>query len=68
MLTISAQTRSCIYRPVSEETGGIAVAYMGTLYRDLDEDSLRKHLQVLQDKTEETRHRKPKRGGVKNEE
>ena len=53
---------------VSEETGGIAVAYMGTLYRDLDEDSLRKHLQVLQDKTEETRHRKHKRGGVKNEE
>ena len=33
---------------VSEETGGISVAYGGTLYQDLDEDSLRKQLMKLQ--------------------
>lgn len=54
---------------ISEETGSISVAFMGSLYKDLDEDSLRRHLQRLQDKTEESRiHRKHKKGGVKNEE
>lgn len=54
---------------ISEETGSISVAYMGALYKDLDEDSLRRHLLRLQDKAEETFiHRKHKKGGVKNEE
>ena len=54
---------------ISEETGNISVAYMGSLYKDLDEDSLRRHLQILQDRTDEIRvHRKHKKGGVKNEE
>ena len=33
---------------VSEETGGISVAHKGELYRDLDEDSLRKQLIKMQ--------------------
>lgn len=33
---------------VSEETGGISVAYGGALYQDLDEDGLRKQLMKLQ--------------------
>ena len=54
---------------ISEETGSISVAYMGALYKDLDEDGLRRHLQGLQDKSEESRiHRKHKKGVVKNEE
>ena len=54
---------------ISEETGSISVAYMGALYKDLDEDSLRRHLQRLQDKTEEAFiHRRHKKEGVKNEE
>ncbi len=32
---------------VSEETGGISVAYKGMLYQDLDEDGLRKQLSKL---------------------
>ena len=38
---------------VSEETGGISVAHKGTLYRDLDEDGLRKQLSKLQTNREE---------------
>ncbi len=64
---------------ISEETGGISIAYMGALYRDLDEDSLRKHLQVIQEQSNESRILKKhknedtknlktgKKGGVKNE-
>ena len=33
---------------VSEETGGISVAYKGSLYQELDEDGLRKQLTKLQ--------------------
>lgn len=53
---------------VSEETGGISVAYKGALYRDLDEDGLRKHLVSLQDRPDETkRFIKLRKGGRKDE-
>lgn len=47
---------------VSEETGGISVAYKGSLYRDLDEDGLRRQLLKIQDPNE-----KVKRSGHKKE-
>lgn len=51
---------------VSEETGGISVAYAGALYQDLDEDGLRKHLVQLQDKPEDTKRLiKRRKGGRK---
>jgi diadenylate cyclase len=53
---------------VSEETGGISLAYKGSLYRDLDEDGLRRHLVSLQDKTAETkRFIKIRKGGRQDE-
>ncbi|MCR5147544.1 MAG: diadenylate cyclase CdaA [Eubacterium sp.] len=64
---------------ISEETGSISIAYMGALYRNLDEDGLRRHLQELQEhnpdsrilkkhKNEDTKSLKSHRkGGVKNE-
>jgi diadenylate cyclase len=53
---------------VSEETGGISLAYKGSLYRDLDEDGLRRHLVSLQDKTTETkRFIKIRKGGRQDE-
>ena len=53
---------------VSEETGGISVAYKGALYRDLDSDSLRKHLASLQNKhTDVKRFKMLKKGGRKHE-
>ncbi len=48
---------------VSEETGGVSVAYRGQLARDLNDDTLRKQLELLQDKPEETKRKKRKKGG-----
>ncbi len=52
---------------VSEETGGISIAFGGVLYRDLDEDGIRKQLARIQDKPEErpVRGVRPKKGGHK---
>ncbi|MBO6163394.1 MAG: diadenylate cyclase CdaA [Eubacterium sp.] len=52
---------------VSEETGAVSVAYRGQLIRNLNDDSLRKQLVLLQDKEEEPRRRKKKKGGRDNE-
>ena len=52
---------------VSEETGAVSVAYRGQLIRNLNDDSLRKQLVLLQDKEEEPRRRKRKKGGRDNE-
>ncbi len=56
---------------VSEETGGVTVAYMGTLYRDLDEDGLRKQLQKISGPEEEPKKigksKKSRKGGRKHE-
>ncbi|MCR5215288.1 MAG: diadenylate cyclase CdaA [Eubacterium sp.] len=49
---------------VSEETGGVSVAYRGTLYQDLDEDGLRRQLSKLQGTKEEKSTRILKRKGV----
>ena len=38
---------------VSEETGKISVAYMGRLYRNLDQESLKDKLRTIQNKAEE---------------
>ncbi len=38
---------------VSEETGKISVAYMGRLYRNLDQSSLKEKLRIIQNKAEE---------------
>lgn len=35
---------------VSEETGKVSVAYRGELYRNLNEEGLREHLELIQDK------------------
>lgn len=51
---------------VSEENGGISVAYAGTLYRNLDSEGLRKHLTSLQTKSVEQK-RFRRKGGKKNE-
>ena len=53
---------------VSEESGGISITHKGTLYRNLDLESLRKHLTSLQVKNVEQKHSKKKKGGKKNEE
>lgn len=54
---------------VSEETGGISVAYRGELYRDLDEDGLRKQLSKLGDTKEDRSARSGilRKGGQSNE-
>ena len=53
---------------VSEETGGVSIAYRGALYQELDEDGLRKQLTKLKDvKDEKTSGtRVLKLGGRKN--
>ncbi len=38
---------------VSEETGHISVAYMGRLYRNLDQEGLKDKLKIIQNKNEE---------------
>ena len=48
---------------VSEETGAVSVAYRGQLVRNLNDDSLRKQLELLQDKPVETKRRRWKKGG-----
>ncbi len=48
---------------VSEETGGISVAYRGTLYQELDEDGLRRQLSKLQTSADEKSTRILKRKG-----
>lgn len=54
---------------VSEETGGISIAYEGTLYQELDEDSLRRQLTKLQDPVEKgVKGKKRRKGGRKDEE
>ncbi|MBR6173387.1 MAG: diadenylate cyclase CdaA [Eubacterium sp.] len=52
---------------VSEETGAVSVAYRGQLIRNLNDDSLRKQLEILQDKAEEPRRRKKRKGGQNHE-
>lgn len=54
---------------VSEETGEISVAYMGQLFKDLDEDGLRKQLTKLHSEQEEkpSKSRKLRKGGQANE-
>ena len=48
---------------VSEETGAVSVAHRGQLHRNLNDDSLRKLLEILQDKDEEPRRKIWKKGG-----
>ncbi len=48
---------------VSEETGAVSVAYRGQLVRNLNDDSLRKQLELLQDKQIEPKRRRWKKGG-----
>jgi TIGR00159 family protein len=52
---------------VSEETGGVSIAYGGVLYRDLDEDGIRKQLSLIQEKPDDkpVKSRRAKRGGHK---
>jgi len=52
---------------VSEETGAVSVAYRGQLVRNLNDDSLRKQLELLQDKQIESRRRRWKKGGQTDE-
>ena len=52
---------------VSEETGAVSVAYRGQLIRNLNDDSLRRQLELLQDKQIEQKRRKWKRGGQDDE-
>ena len=52
---------------VSEETGSVSVAYRGQLVRNLNDDTLRKQLEMLQDKEDEPRRRKKKKGGQNHE-
>lgn len=54
---------------VSEENGTISVAYQGNLHRNLDSESLRKHLTSLQISPTEAKPKRFKRrkGGKKNE-
>ena len=63
-----SESTDCMTIIVSEETGGITVAYKGVLYQDLDEDGLRKQLTKIQtvkeDKTSGTKVLKL--GGKKN--
>lgn len=53
---------------VSEETGGISLAYKGKLTRDVDAQTLRKQLVILQDKTVDTKKFRLWKGRGKNEE
>ena len=54
---------------VSEETGGVSVAYKGKLYQDLDETGLRKQLSLLQVLKEEkpSKARRRRKGDHKDE-
>ena len=52
---------------VSEETGAVSVAYRGQLIRNLNDDSLRRQLELLQDKQIEQKRRQWKRGGQDDE-
>lgn len=52
---------------VSEESGAISVARAGTLYTNLDSESLRKHLTSLQVKNVDNKRLKKKKGGKKHE-
>ncbi len=52
---------------VSEETGGIAIAQNGVLYRDLDEEGLRRQLEKLQDPDNSRKSSILKKGGKKHE-
>lgn len=52
---------------VSEENGAISVAYGGNLYRELDEEGLRRHLTSLQTKNTDTKRLKKKKGGRNDE-
>lgn len=52
---------------VSEENGGISIAYAGTLYRNLDSEALRNHLTSLQVRKTEPKRFKRKKGGKKSE-
>ena len=53
---------------VSEETGGVSLAYKGKLTRDVDAQTLRKQLVILQDKTVDTKKFRLWKGRGKNEE
>lgn len=52
---------------VSEETGRISVAYEGSLNRNLDGDTLKERLRVIQNKPAEEKRRKLWKGREKNE-
>ena len=52
---------------VSEENGTISIAYQGNLHRNLDSESLRKHLTSLQAKPVESRRFRRRKGGKNNE-
>ena len=52
---------------VPEETGGIAIAQNGVLYRDLDEEGLRRQLEKLQDPDNSRKSSILKKGGKKHE-
>lgn len=52
---------------VSEENGGISIAYAGILYRNLDSEALRKHLTSLQIRTVEPKRFMRRKGGKKSE-
>lgn len=52
---------------VSEETGYVSVAFEGQLFRNINEQQLREHLQILQDKTQDTKKFRLWKGRGKNE-
>lgn len=52
---------------VSEETGGVSVAYGGNLHRNLDVDGLKSQLLSLQTKQVDVKRLKRKKGGKNNE-
>ncbi len=52
---------------VSEETGAVSVAYEGQLFRNLDANSLRQKLQMIQNKETEEKKHKLWKGRVKDE-
>ncbi len=52
---------------VSEETGAVSVAYEGQLFRNLDANSLRQKLQMIQNKETEEKKHKRRKGRVKDE-
>ena len=52
---------------VSEETGRVSVAYEGKLYRNLNADSLKEKLLLIQNKEVEDKKRKLWKGRAKDE-